>query len=434
MGKFYDYFFKTHTSKNDVKNETQISDIDMRQPIVSFFNEEDNSENIKEEQAMQIPSFASGVDIISSSIAYLPIKLFKIDENGEKQEISDDYRVKMLNNSNSLFDSAFNMKYSQVKSLILYGTSYTYILKNGRNKIEELYFLDKKDVTSHLKKVGKMYDYEFNFQFFQESRGASSDEMMVISKDVKNSFEIEGKGVLEKGKTILKLAIEEMSSSSDSLNNRTPAYLSTDNSLSQKAKENIRTSFRSLSDKGQIPILEESLKYNSVSFKPEELELLSSRRFSSELIAQLLNIPFTFIVASATSYNNSSEESVRLLKITLSPYIKLLQEGYTKYLLTTKEIEEGMRFEFDTSQILKISAQEQATYLKGLVQSGMMTTNESRKELGLPSKEGADFLLVPTNCYILKNGDVILPSKEDEDVGQDNRLKSNTEEDNNGEE
>ena len=429
MGKFIDWFF----GNNEIKNEVQTTEVDITQDTtISWNDSESSSGNITEKEAMQIPAVASGVDLIASSIAYLPIKLYKTNEDGEKEEIIGDKRVQMLNVSNNFFDSSFNMKYGQVKNLVLHGTSYTYLKKSGRNNIEEMYYLNKTDVSPQLIKVGNNYDYKFSFTLFQDSMTVNSDAMMVASKDVARSTDIEGIGLLEKGKKTLKLALEEMNNSSNALSNKLPAYLSTPNSLSPQAKENIRSSFRGLANSNQVPIFEESLSYHCVNLNPTELELLDSRKYSTELIAQLLNIPFTYLLSSATSYNNSAEESVRFLKITLMPYITCLEQAYQRFLLTEKEIQQGYYFQFDTSQILKISAQEMANYLKSLKNSGMMTANECRRELGMQSIEGADYLEIAVNTYQLVDGKITLPTMEQNQENNKEEKEENV--DNNNEE
>lgn len=423
MGRIYNWFFGE--PNNDIKNEVVEKEIDMTQDTsINIFDDDNevNSSSISEKEAMQIPALASGVDLIANSIAILPVKLYKINENnGEKEEVVGDKRVDLLNIANNPFDSAYNMKYAQVKNLILNGTTYTFIAKDNRNNIQALYYLHKKDVNPELVRTGKgLYDYTFSFQLFEDYMKVNSDAMLLAFKDCERSSDIEGVGILKKGGKILQLALDEMNNGSNALNNRIPGYLSTDASLSPQAKSNIRKSFKGMQKSGNVPILEEGLKYNAVNnLKPQELELLESRKYTTEAIAQLLNIPFTYMLSSATSYNNSSEESIRFLKITLMPYIRILEEAYNKFLLTDRELlQQQYRFEFDTTQILKISSQEQADYLKSLKQSGLITPNECRKQLGMKHIEGADFLEVAVNTYQLINGEISLPSMEQEQ--QDN--------------
>ena len=419
MGKFTNWLFG-EPNKNEIKNEVQEGTVDITQDTTIKWNDDDDklsSNSITEKEALSIPAFSAGVDLIASNIAYLPVKLYKM-ENGEKVEIKDDYRVDMLNRSNSLFDSSFNLMYSITKNLILYGTSFTYLEKGNRNNIDNIFYLHYKDVTPQLIKVGNQYDYKFSFSFFQEFREVSSDQMMIIAKDVKRSTDITGVGVLEKNAKALRLALEEMDNSSNALGNKLPAYLSTPNSLSPKAKENIRVSFKGLSKSNEVPIFEEGLTYNTVTLNPEELELLSARKYSAEIVAQILGIPFTYLVSSASSYNTSSEESTRFVK-SLMPYIVVIQQGFERFLLTEKEKKQGYFFELDTKQLLKASISEMNEYLSKQVNVGALSPNEMRKEMGMPRVEGLDYYTVQVNTYQVVDGKITLPTMEQEDNKED---------------
>ena len=413
MGKFTNWLFG-EPNKNEIKNEVQEGAVDITQDTTIKWLDDDNSSSkgITEKEALSIPAFSAGVDLIASNIAYLPVKLYRM-ENGEKIEIKDDYRVEMLNRSNSLFDSSFNLMYSITKNLILYGTSYTYLQKGNRNNIDNIFYLHYKDVSPQLVKVGNQYDYKFSFSFFQEFKEVSSDEMMVIAKDVKRSTDINGVGVLEKNAKALRLALEEMNNSSNALGNKLPAYLSTPNSLSPKAKENIRASFKGLAKSNEVPIFEEGLSYNTVTLNPEELELLSARKYSAEICSQILGVPFTYLVSSASSYATSAEESTRFVK-SLMPYIVVIQQGFERFLLTEKEKKAGYFFELDTKQLLKASVSEMNEYLSKQVNVGALSPNEMRRELGLPKVEGLDYYTVQVNTYQVIDGQITLPTMTEE--------------------
>lgn len=429
MGKFTNWLFGE--PNNDIKNEVKEGTVDItsNDTTIKWLDDEDSSsKSITEDKAMQIPAFASCLDLICSNIAYLPVKLYK-NVDGEKIEITDDYRLKLLNVSNNQFDSSFNLLYGIAKNLCLYGVAYVYIEKDRRNKVQALYFLPTKSVSPQLIKVGNQYSYKFSFSHFQDFKTVNSDEVIVINRDLNSSYEIDGIGVLEKGATILNLALDEMHNSSDALGNKLSAYLSTPNSLSKQAKENIRNSFKGLSrsKNNQIPIFEESLTYNTTSLNPQELELLEARKFSSEAICQLFQIPFTYVLSSATSYNNSEQESIRFVK-SLTPYLTAIEKSFQRYLLTESEIQQGLYFEFDVTKLLKISTVEMGDYLKGMVQAGLMSPNEARKELGLQRVDGADFLSVQVNTYQLIGGKVTLPSMEQEDNKEDKNEEDKNEE------
>ena len=98
------------------------------------------ADSIKKEDALNIPAVATSVEFIASTIAALPIKLYK-RENNEIREIEDDYRLKLLNTeTNDLLDAA-QFKKEVITDYLLEGNGYAYV-NWKRNKIVSLNYLD----------------------------------------------------------------------------------------------------------------------------------------------------------------------------------------------------------------------------------------------------------------------------------------------------
>ena len=55
-----------------------------------------DEDNITREMALNIPTLEGCIELISNTIATLPIKLFK-EENGQVKEVFNDNRVNLLN-------------------------------------------------------------------------------------------------------------------------------------------------------------------------------------------------------------------------------------------------------------------------------------------------------------------------------------------------
>ena len=434
MGRFSDWFFgDMYVNKdNEVKNAVQTAEIDItNDTVVRWDLEDEGTGSITEDKAMSIASVCAGVSLIANSIASMPIHLYKINENGEEEKIENDYRNTLLNISNSMFDSAYNLKFNMTKQLILHGETYVYMVKNNRNKIEALYFFDNKEVSAQLIKVGKNYDYKFSFQLFNDFITCYSDEMIVCVRNPKNSASVEGRGILDTNKELIKLALAENQCSQDNLTNNVPTFLTTPNALSPNAKANIRSSFRKLKNSGDIPILEESIRLESLNTSPDKLQLLESRQYTTQLVCNILNLPLSFLT-NATSYNTSEEESLRYTKQCLLPYLRLLEETFNKYLLSTKELEKGYRFMFDTNALMKISRVQFMDFVSKGINSGVYTVNEARKEMNMSPRLNGDLTQLPVNAYFLdEQGNIILPSQqnvEQEEVKQEDVNIDNEEE------
>ena len=106
-------------------------------------------DNVTEQIALQIPAIASSVDWIASRIKSLPIKLYE-ERDGKTEEITDDYRLKLLNDEND-YDTmtAAEMKEAMVRDYLLCGRAYAFI-DWDLNRVRALHYVRAGDVSYNL--------------------------------------------------------------------------------------------------------------------------------------------------------------------------------------------------------------------------------------------------------------------------------------------
>ncbi len=96
---------------------------------------------VNAETAMQIPAIAHCVNSIAATVAALPIRLYRMGEDGKPEEIKDDNRLTLLNSTTGDTLNADGMRYAWTKDLLLYGSAYSVIDKSG------LYYVSLKNVA-----------------------------------------------------------------------------------------------------------------------------------------------------------------------------------------------------------------------------------------------------------------------------------------------
>ena len=117
-------------------------------------------ENISKEQAMNIPAVASAVDLISSSIASMPVRLFKI-KNGRVEAVDDDERISMLNEDTRDTLDGYQMKKAMIIDYLMDGNAYTYIRKDG-NDVTGLFYVPDEYVAPSILNYGIDKTYTLN--------------------------------------------------------------------------------------------------------------------------------------------------------------------------------------------------------------------------------------------------------------------------------
>ena len=71
----------------------------------------------------------------------------------------------------------------------------------------------------------------------------------------------------------------------------------------------------------------------------------------------------------------------------------MLETEFDQKLLSNNE--GNLKIIFDSESILRTNKTALADYYTKLVTNGLMTPNEARQQLGLPSIDGADSLIIP---------------------------------------
>ena len=347
---------------------------------------------ISEEQAMSIPAVSAAVNLISSSVAKLPIELKKIDSDGNIEKVEDDYRLFLLNDEPNESQYASTLKKRMTIDYLFYGASFLYTeRKNRSNKIKSIHRLPVEKVNIERKKKDGYIDSYSIYLDGERKNMFKTIDIITMLKDTEDGFE--PRGILDTGYKTLSNSLSEIEYSSSILKNGSLplAVLKAANRLSddviKRIKRDWSNSYTGESNAGKTVLLEEGLEYETISLNPNELELTESKKGSLADIARLFNIPESMINSSANKYNSNEENNILFLQYTLEPILINMQKALNKTLLLESEKTSKYYFEFDTSEIMTITERERAEIAQILSNTSSVTQNEIRQLLGRPKLE-----------------------------------------------
>lgn len=347
---------------------------------------------ISEEQAMSIPAVSAAVNLISSSVAKLPIELKKIDSDGNIEKVEDDYRLFLLNDEPNESQYASTLKKRMTIDYLFYGASFLYTeRKNRSNKIKSIHRLPVEKVNIERKKKDGYIDSYSIYLDGERKNMFKTIDIITMLKDTEDGFE--PRGILDTGYKTLSNSLSEIEYSSSILKNGSLplAVLKAANRLSddviKRIKRDWSNSYTGESNAGKTVLLEEGLEYETISLNPNELELTESKKGSLADIARLFNIPESMINSSANKYNSNEENNILFLQYTLEPILINMQKALNKTLLLESEKTSKYYFEFDTSEIMTITEKERAEIAQILSNTSSVTQNEIRQLLGKPKLE-----------------------------------------------
>lgn len=131
-----------------------------------------------------------------------------------------------------------------------------------------------------------------------------------------------------------------------------------------------------------------------LNLKLADSQFLELRQYSALQIASAFGVkPYQVGDYTKSSYASAEAQQLSFLVDTLLYIVKQYEEEIGYKLLNTKEEAEGYHVKFNTAVILRADQQTQIQTLSTAVANFLMTPNEARERLDLPSKPGGDQLL-----------------------------------------
>ena len=338
--------------------------------------------------AMNLSAVYRAVEIISDSVAMLPIKIKQIDAT-HKEELST-HPLNMIFQDNLI--SKYNLIKLLIQSVLLKGNGFAYIHRAADGTATALQFLEAGDVNIFYKKEKEELYYTCNIISKKKIEPCNMIHL------VKNSYDgINGVSVLTYASRSLKLAGNTENSANSFFTNgcNLSGVLTVQGQLNDKQRSDIRTSWNQAYSNGGngLAILQGNMDYKPIQLNAADSQMIESRQFNVEDIARFFGIsPILLGDLSHANYNSIEALQQMFLLHTLQPYIEMCEEEFTRKLF--KPSERNLVVNFDETAILKTDKVALAQYYGSLLDKGVLCVNEVRKELGYSEIEGGDKHLI----------------------------------------
>jgi HK97 family phage portal protein len=152
---------------------------------------------------------------------------------------------------------------------------------------------------------------------------------------------------------------------------------------------------------GQVPVLEDGMQFKPVTMSLADTEATAMRAANIEDVARVYQIPAPMVgILAHATYSNIREQHKHLYQDCLGPICSQLEDAIALSLLSEYDDSATLYLEFNIAEKLKGSFEEQARALQVLVGRPVMTPNEGRARLNLPTIAGGDELVTPLNMTI----------------------------------
>lgn len=343
------------------------------------------------------------VEVISDSVAQLPLEPYLIDSNGYKMKYTNHPTYNLLNKEPNPRMSRFTFIKTLVVSTLLKGNGYAYIERDIKGNAVALYFLPADSVTviapTTLKDTVK-----YSVQGIGNVEDCNMIHILNFSYDG-----IVGISTLQHAKNTLGLATDSEAHAAGffkggaNLSGILTVQGASTPQQRQKLKADWQTAFSSSSGTPNgIAVLEGNISFSPVTVNPSDAQLLETRLFNVIDICRFFGVsPVKAFDLSKSSYSTVEATELAFLTDTLAPLLEKIELEFERKLYKPSE-KDSIDVRFDTATLLRADKQSLANYYQTLFNIGVISPNEIRKQIDLPSLEGGDNTFVQVNIQTLE--------------------------------
>jgi len=372
----------------------------------------------KTSQSLALSAVYRCVEVITNSVASLPVKLYRVDEKGYKYEVKNDLSYILSKRPNKKMN-AYTFYKLMVRDILMCGNAYALIMRDGKNVVGLNYIpaglvspIDKIDhieyMVTGIKGAVRQEDM-IHFLNYSEN-GVYGISVLTHARRVL--------GIADAGDTAAKNFFQSGGCSSGFLKFNGPS--------SGKQRDEILSAWNQATGgpnngPNGIPVLPSNVDYTQLSVDPADSQLLESRQFSVVEICRFFGLsPTKCFDLTHASYNNSEMAELAFLNDTLRPLLTKIEMELEIKLFNR---EDNMDIKFDVNELLRTDKKSQAEYFQKLFNMGSMSPNDIRKELDMEPVDGGDIKVAQVNLTSIKNLETI-------NYTADNRLKEDNNENN----
>ena len=347
-------------------------------PMISYEQQVANALNFPllnfNESPYTLSAFHRCVELISSSVANLPISVLFIDKQGNKK-VRNHHRLNVV--FQNMLLTRYQFIHNIVKDVITSGNAFAYIHRDNGGNVKQITYLQPSEVqVVYNKQRGELY-----YQIPSISKQQKIEPYDIIHLAQNSRDGVVGASTLSLMNRTLKSAgyAEATALNLFENNGQSPrGILTVESQLSHKQRDDIKKNWASNLSSNGVCVLQGNMRYQSLSGTANDQQLLESRKFHQEQICQYMGVPPQLLGMGEPKI--VEELTNQFLMFTLQPIITLIEEEFTRKLFAPNE--KSFRIDLDENAMLRMSKSAQASYYSTLLQNGCLSINEVRNELG----------------------------------------------------
>ena len=371
-------------------------------------------ENVDEKSALQIATVYACVRLLAESVASLPLHLYRYTDDGDGKERAVDHPLyKILYRQPNPEMSSFTYREVMMMHLLLWGNSYSQIIRDGRNNVVSLYPLLPENVEVDRDENGEIY-YTYH-AYSDETPLKEQKDICFKREEVLHIVGLSHNGLvgyspiaMMKNSLGATLAVEKYGSSFFKNGAQPSGVLEHPGVLKnpEKIRENWSAVYGGPNNAHKVAVLEEGMSYKPISLPPEDSQFLSVREFGVEEICRIFRVPPHMVQdLKHATFSNIEHQSIDFVTHTLMPWLIRIEQGIIKDVLLENE-KDDLFPKFNVDGLMRGDYKSRMEGYAIGINNGFMSPNDCRKleQLdAIPDEEGGNNYMVNGSMVTLKD-------------------------------
>ena len=377
------------------------------------FGRANSGEQVDEKSAMQIATVYACVRLLSESVAQLPLHLFKVTGDDGQEKATDHPLYRILYREPNPEMSSFSYWEAVMTHLLLWGNSYSQIVRDGKNAILGLYPLLPENVEIDRTEKGELY-YIYH-AYTNEVPGENNKDIILRRDEVMHIPGLSFNGLvgfspiaMMKNSLGTTMAVEKYGSAFFKNGAQPAGVLEHPGVLKdpQKIRDNWVKAYGGAGNAHRVAVLEEGMSYKPISLPPEDSQFLSTREFGVEEICRIFRVPPHMVQdLKRATFSNIEHQSIDFVVHTLDPWLVRIEKAIVKDLLLEEEKDQFFP-KFNVDGLLRGDYKSRMDGYSVGISTGIISPNEARRKENmppLPEEEGGNFHIVNGTFIKLKD-------------------------------
>lgn len=325
------------------------------------------------DRAQNLSSVYRCVDLISSTVANLPLNVLYIDKKGNTREQKNHRLQKVLDN---MVMTRYNFMKKLISDVLLRGNAYCYLKRNEQGDVIDLVYIEPNDVMVNWDK--KKQELYYQIPFLSKVQKIQAFDIIHLQNNSNDG--IHGQSVLSFAARQLQIAHgAENSAKQIFQSGGQPArgVLSTLSPISKAQKQQLAQNWTQSTN--GVLVLGGDMKFTPLSANAEEMQLLDSRKFNAIEICSFFGVPPS-LLGLGDKTSNVEDLMNLFLTTTIQNYISMIEHEFSRKMFSPQS-QGRYKIDVDENSMLRMSKSQQASYYSTLLQNGCLSINEVRSAL-----------------------------------------------------